>query len=137
MAAPDVPTATPLPAYDPHSTTGRLVDGFPADLVPVPPGAHVLASSAKVPDGTALHEVTLSLNCAESVEALGAFYAQAFTAQGFVAAPTTAPSGLTALGTYVRPGAAGGPLETVVVGIYDDGTTRLVTVRAEIAPPPP
>ena len=54
-----------MPTFDDFSVAGSLVAGFPVDVVPVPPDADVLASSATDVEGVPLRQVTLNLSSPE------------------------------------------------------------------------
>lgn len=125
---------TPLPEFDADSTVGDLAPGFPATVVPVAPGAQVLASSARLSDDGARVDVTLNLRSQEPVDALTAYYAQTLGAAGFTVSPATVPSALTSLTTFVRATAPDGPAESVAVGVLDDETQRLVTISGQVVP---
>ncbi|MET3977361.1 hypothetical protein [Cellulosimicrobium sp. TH-20] len=125
---------TPLPDYDAASAVGDLVEGFPTTLVPVAPGAEVLASSARPSQDGTLVDLTLNLRSTETVEALTAYYTEALGAAGFVVSPSTVPSALTSLSTFVRTTAPEAPTESVAVGVFDDETERLVTISGQVAP---
>lgn len=124
---------TPLPDYDAASAVGDLVDGFPSDLVTIPPGARVLASSARQSADGALVDVTLNLRSEDPVETLTAFYTDALGAAGFEVSPSTVPSALTSLTTFVRASGSEGPTESLAVGVFDDETERLVTISGQVA----
>lgn len=125
---------TPLPDYDAASAVGDLVEGFPAALVPVAPGAEVLASSARPSQDGALVDVTLNLRSTDTVEALTAYYTDTLGPAGFEVSPSTVPSALTSLTTFVRTTTPEGPTESVAVGVFDDETERLVTISGQVAP---
>lgn len=134
--APDVDSGapgTPLPDYDAASAVGDLVEGFPAALVPVAPGAEVLASSARPSQDGALVDVTLNLRSTDTVEALTAYYTDTLGPAGFEVSPSTVPSALTSLTTFVRTTAPEAPTESVAVGVFDDETERLVTISGQVA----
>jgi len=124
---------TPLPEYDVSSAVGDLADGFPSDLVSIPPGAQVLASSARASDDGSLVVITLNLRSDEPVDALTAYYTDVLGAQGFGVSPSSVPSALTSLTTFVR-AADGAPTESVAVGVFDDESERLVTISGQVAP---
>ncbi|MEJ5913439.1 hypothetical protein [Pseudokineococcus sp. 1T1Z-3] len=87
--ATDGPTETGAPA-DPSPTgvaVGGLVEGFPSDVVPVPPQAEVTLSNAVEADGG--RTVALAGRTDASAEDVVAFYTEALTSQGFTA--TTPP----------------------------------------------
>lgn len=136
-APPSDPTPTPEPlvtaAPDEHSEVGALVAGFPADLLPVPPDAVVLVTSA-VPVGDAeVQEVSLNLRTATPVQDVVALYRGALTAAGFTEVPPAAlaTSDLAAEVTFVRSGGD----ELVSIGVVDDGTARTVTVGGRVRTP--
>ena len=124
---------TPLPDYDADSAVGDLVEGFPAELVTVPAGAQVLASSARPSGDGTLVDVTLNLRSDEPVDALTAYYTEALGAAGFAVSPSSVPSALTSLTTFVRTPAPESPTESLAVGVFDDETERLVTISGQVA----
>ena len=109
------------------------MEGFPAALVPVAPGAEVLASSARPSQDGALVDVTLNLRSTDTVEALTAYYTDTLGVAGFAVSPSTVPSALTSLTTFVRTTAPEAPTESVAVGVFDDETERLVTISGQVA----
>lgn len=121
-------TATP----DEHSEVGDLVAGFPDDLLPVPPDAVVLVTSA-VPVGDAeVQEVSLNLTTASAVEDVVELYRTALVGAGFTEVPPAAPAtDLAAEVTFVRSGGD----ELVSIGVLDDGTARTVTVGGRVRTP--
>ncbi|WP_199424230.1 hypothetical protein [Actinotalea solisilvae] len=147
VAAP-APTATPAPpepapadegeplvtaAPDEHSEVGALVAGFPTDLLPVPPDAVVLVTSA-VPVGDAeVQEVSLNLRTAAAVQDVVALYRGALTEAGFTEVPPSAlaTTDLAAEVTFVRSGGD----ELVSIGVVDDGSARTVTVGGRVRTP--
>ncbi len=158
-AGPDAPEPTPtstMPEYDGSTTAGELAPGFPADLLPVPDGADLLASSASSgPDGTddtddtdgVWQSLTLNLRTEASAESIVELYTEVLTEADFSVSPSDALSALDAHVTFVRPldDAGGGSVgdgdeeqggrptaETVVVGVLDDETTRLVTISGRV-----
>ncbi|MFC8924139.1 hypothetical protein [Cellulosimicrobium sp. NPDC057127] len=126
------PAVTPLPEFDDDSAVGDLAPGFPATVVPVAPGAQVLASSARSSDDGTRVAITLNLRSQEPVDALTTYYAQTLGAAGFTVSPATVPSALTSLTTFVRVPAPDVPAESVAVGVLDDETQRLVTISGEV-----
>lgn len=123
-----------MPPFDDTSVAGSLVDGFPADVVPVPPDAQVLASSATDTEGSALRQVTLNLSCTTTVQEVLDFYAGAMATAGFTALAGSAPGGLSGQVAFNRVG-ADGAIETLFVGVLDTTDARLVTVSGQVVPP--
>ncbi|MBX9247052.1 hypothetical protein ICW40_19870 [Actinotalea ferrariae] len=130
-AAPTPAPAEPLVTATPdvHSQVGDLVAGFPEDLLPLPPDAVVLVTSA-VPVGDAeVQEVSLNLRTATSVQDVVALYRTALTTAGFTEVPPAGPAtDLAAEVTFVRSGGD----ELVSIGVLDDGTARTVTVGGRV-----
>lgn len=126
------PAVTPLPEFDDDSAVGDLAPGFPATVVPVAPGAQVLASSARSSDDGTRVAITLNLRSQEPVDALTTYYAETLGAAGFTVSPASVPSALTSLTTFVRVPAPDVPAESVAVGVLDDETQRLVTISGEV-----
>ncbi len=125
---------TSLPSYNPNSTVGDLSQGFPSTTIPVLPGAEVIASSAEPSTTTGQTRTTLNLRSTATVADLAGFYGKALTAQGFEVSPTSQPNAMASLVTYVRT-PAGKPTEAVVVGVFDEGEQRLVTISGNVATP--
>lgn len=122
---------TPLPEYDATSRVGDLADGFPADVVPVPPGAEVLASSAAPGDGVV--QITLNLRTPDEVDEVTDYYAAALDEAGFTVSPSKEASALTALTTFLGPQEDDAAAQSVAVGVFDDGDERLVTISGQVA----
>ncbi|MBM7477144.1 hypothetical protein ACFP63_14615 [Oerskovia jenensis] len=131
----DGPVAeTPMPTFDDSSVAGSLVEGFPVDVVPVPPDAEVLASSATDVEGAPLRQVTLNLSSPAAVQEILDFYTQSMTAAGFAALPGSVPGGLSGQAAFNR-AAADGATETLSVGVLDTTDSRLVTISGQVLPP--
>ncbi|MHA7133189.1 hypothetical protein [Oerskovia turbata] len=130
----DVAPPPSLPTFDDSSVAGSLVEGFPTDVVPVPPGAEVLASSAADVEGVALRQVTLNLSSSASVQEILDFYSQSMTGAGFAALPGSAPGGLSGQAAFNR-GTPDGATETLFVGVLDRTDARLVTISGQVVPP--
>ena len=124
--------ATPLPEYDVATTVGALAPGFPVDVVPVAPGSQVLASSARPAEDGETTVVTLNLRSDEPVDAIVAYYAETLGSAGFAVSPSTVPSALTSLTTFVRPASDDAPAQSVAVGVFDDEDERLVTISGQV-----
>jgi hypothetical protein len=123
-----------LPTFDDSSVAGSLVEGFPVDVVPVPPDSEVLASSAADVEGVALRQFTLNLSSTASVQEILDFYSQSMTGAGFAALPGSAPGGLSGQAAFNR-GTADGSTETLFVGVLDRTDARLVTISGQVVPP--
>jgi hypothetical protein len=140
----DLPTAEPsplasLPSYDPATTVAGYAPDFPRDLLAAPEDATVVASSA-APGTAPLTDVTLNLTTRRTADEVLAQLAQQLEGHGFARADTRAETGLTAQTAFTRrtDGAdrAGDPLvETLLVGVLDDGAQRLVTVSGSVVVP--
>lgn len=125
--APEAPLVTATP--DAHSEVGDLVDGFPADLLPVPPDAAILVTSA-VPVGDAdVQEISLNLRTTASTAELLTLYRDALLAAGFSEVGSEAPlTGLSAEATFTRSGGD----ELISIGILDDDGGRTVTIGGRV-----
>lgn len=123
-AEPLVP-ATP----DEHSEVGDLVEGFPTDLLPVPPDAMILVTSS-VPVGSAdVREVSLNLRTQQTAEAVIELYRSALTEAGFTEMPPGTPqSALAAESTFTRSGGD----ELVSIGVLDEDGARTVTIGGRV-----
>ncbi|MGW6007150.1 hypothetical protein ACWFNS_18665 [Oerskovia enterophila] len=126
--------AADIPSFDESSVAGSLVEGFPADVVPVPPEAQVLASSAADVEGQPLRQVTLNLSSTASVQEVLDFYSQAMAAAGFTAVEGSSTGGLSGQAAFNR-ATPEGATETLFVGVLDTEDARLVTVSGQVAPP--
>lgn len=131
------PPVTDLPTFDAQTSVGKLAPGFPADLLPPPPGATVLASSAQ-PTESGLTAVSLSLTSPQPVAELLAQLAGPLAAAGFTETAPQAGSALTAQTAWTRqtPHAEGVLIETLLVGVLDDGDLRRVSVSGTVQVPP-
>jgi hypothetical protein len=140
----DLPTTepsplAPLPSFDPATAVAGYAPGFPRDLLSAPDDATVVASSA-APGTAQLTDVTLNLTTARPAdEVLGQLEDQ-LVAQGFARADPDVPTGLTAQTAFTRrtedAEGTGDPLvETLLVGVLDDGDRRLVTVSGSVVAP--
>ena len=131
------PPVTDLPTFDPRSAVGGLAPGFPADLLPPPPDATVLASSAE-PTEAGLTTVSLSLTSPHPVADVLAQLAAPLAAAGFTETAPQAASALTAQTAWTRqtPRPEGVLIETLLVGVLDDGDVRRVSVSGTVQVPP-
>jgi hypothetical protein len=136
----DVPPAassaepTALPTFDDASTVGGYAPGFPVDLLAGPTDATVLASSALPRDG--LVDVSLNLSTTLGARKVVRQYAKHLEAAGFTRVEQPGVSGLTERTVFTRTtGKKKTPVvESVQVGVLDDGESRLVTVSGTVAP---
>ncbi len=131
VAPAPAPTETLLPddTVATHSAVGELVDGFPADLVPVPDGAEVLLSSALPVDGTDLTQVSLNLRTGQDAAGLLAAVRAPLVAAGFTEGTPPVPEpGLAAQSTFSR----GDGSELLVVGILDRDDERTLTLGGRV-----
>lgn len=123
-----------MPTFDDSSVAGSLVAGFPVDVVPVPPDADVLASSATDVEGVPLRQVTLNLSSPGTVQEVLDFYTASMTAAGFAALPGSVPGGLSGQVAFNR-ATPDGATETLSVGVLDTTDARLVTISGQVLPP--
>ncbi len=128
-------TVTDLPTFDASTAVGELADGFPQDLIPLPPEAELIASSAEPAD--ALVRISLNASSMHTTEEVMAEVGAPLAAAGFTPENPDATSGLTALTAWSRrTDRPEGPLiETVLVGVLDDGARRLVSVSGAVQAP--
>lgn len=130
-SAPPTRPDAPLPTFAPGTAVGGYAPGFPRDLLGAPDDATVLASS--VADGAGkLTDVTLNLSTQRSVQEALDQLAGPLRDAGFSESETAAFSGLTAHTTFTREAKRDGPVETVLLGVLDDGDRRLVTVSGSV-----
>ncbi|SKC72912.1 hypothetical protein [Krasilnikoviella flava] len=142
--ATDSPTPSPgpsdasaLPTFDPGTAVGGYAEGFPEKLLGAPEDATVLASSATPGDG-ALTDVTLNLSTTRSTQEVIDQLAKRLGKEGFEESGTSTFSGLTAQTTFGRESTPKGKkdadpvLESVTLGVLDDGDRRLVTVSGSV-----
>jgi hypothetical protein len=115
------------PSDDAHSAVGRVVDGFPADLVPVPSGAKVLMSSAEPVDGSDLVQISLNVRSSQDAAGLLAAVGDPLVAAGFTAVPPQSEPALAAQGAYTR-----GDGELVTAGVLDRDGVRTLTVGGTV-----
>ncbi|MFD6166880.1 hypothetical protein ACFWFR_16980 [Oerskovia sp. NPDC060287] len=126
--------AADMPSFDESSVAGALVEGFPVDVVPVPPEAQVLASSAADVEGQPLRQVTLNLSSPASVQEVLDFYSQAMVTAGFTAVAGSSTGGLSGQAAFNR-ATPEGTTETLFVGVLDTEDARLVTVSGQVVAP--
>jgi len=124
----------PMPSFDVTSVAGSLVEGFPAAVVPVPPQAQVLASSATDVEGGVLRQVTLNLSSPAAVQEILDFYTGSMTGAGFVSLPGSVAGGLSGQVAFNR-ATPEGATETLFVGVLDTSDARLVTISGQVVPP--
>ena len=124
--------AVMIPAESRLTLAGSTNTGFPVDVVPVAPGSQVLASSARPAEDGETTVVTLNLRSDEPVDAIVAYYAETLGSAGFAVSPSTVPSALTSLTTFVRPASDDAPAQSVAVGVFDDEDERLVTISGQV-----
>ncbi len=106
-----------------------MVEGFPADLIPVPAGAEVLVSSAEPVVGTDLTAVSLNLSSDQDSAGLLAAVSAPLVAAGFVAGtPPVVEPALAAQATFSR----GDGSELLVVGILDRDGARTMTLGGRV-----
>lgn len=135
--SPEPTDATALPTFDPDTAVGGYAKGFPEDLLGAPEDATVLASSATPGDG-ALTDVTLNLSTTRSAQEVIDQLAKRLRKAGFEESGASTFSGLTAQTTFGRETAPTGKkdadpvVESVTLGVLDDGERRLVTVSGSV-----
>lgn len=141
----EAPTADPapddasaLPTFDPDTAVGGYADGFPEKLLGAPEDAAVLASSA-TPGKDGLTDVTLNLSTPRSTQEVIDQLAKRLREAGFEESGSASFSGLTAQTTFGRESTpkgkkkdAGPVVESVTLGVLDDGERRLVTVSGSV-----
>jgi hypothetical protein len=139
-ASPDPDAPAALPTFDPDTVVGGYAPGFPEKLLGAPEDATVLASSAAPGEGR-LTDVTLNLSSTRSTQEVIDQLAKRLDKAGFTQSETGTLTGLTAQTTFGREttpkskkGAkdAGPVVESVTLGVLDDGERRLVTVSGSV-----
>ncbi|WP_223256998.1 hypothetical protein [Arthrobacter globiformis] len=127
-AATASPTAAACPSASPgtSATVGALVAGFPSKLVPVMPGAKVVASSFD--KSTSPATVALVGSISAKPAAVVAYYTKALEGQGFTAVPGNAV-GSVASKDFVRAGS-----ETVNIAVPATGGVSTFTIGANVTP---
>lgn len=137
-ASPSGPGASPTPTEDllgddiaDDTAVGALAPGFPQDLVPVPPGAEVLVSSAEAL-GDGRLRVSLNVRTPQDTAGLLDAVRAPLLAAGFAeSAPPLPEQGLAAQTTFSR----GGGAELLVVGVLDRDGQRTMTLGGTVAVP--
>jgi hypothetical protein len=121
-------TAPPSPPASPgtSATVGALVAGFPQKLLPLMPGAKVVASSFDKSASPAT--VALVGSVAAKPAGVVAFYTKALEAQGFKAIPGNTV-GTVASKDFVRAGN-----ETVNIAVPENAGVSTFTIGANVAP---
>lgn len=143
-AAQDGPTAQPspgnavtsLPTFDASSAVGDYAQGFPVDLVKAPDEADIVASSAQPVDG-GLVKISLNLASPRTTDEMLADLGAPLAAAGFAQSDPATATGLTAQTAWTRKSARpeGTLVETLLIGVIDDGTRRLVSVSGTVQVP--
>ncbi|HWS59046.1 MAG TPA: hypothetical protein VN257_10940 [Actinotalea sp.] len=124
---PEMLTAAP----DEHSEVGTVVAGFPLDLLPLPPDAVVLVTTAVPLGDEGLAEVSLNLQTdAPAAEVLD-LYRDALVAAGFTEVPVQ-DAALAAESTFIRSGGD----ELVSIGVLDEQGVRTVTIGGRVRTEP-
>ncbi|MEG3615311.1 hypothetical protein [Isoptericola haloaureus] len=140
-AASQAPTPTPadtptaLPSFDPSSAVGDYARGFPTALLGAPQQATVLASSA-LPAENGLVEVSLNLATTQPPRKIVKRYARRLDEAGFAEADEVEASGLAARSVFTRTRQGEDAVETVLIGVLDDGERRLVSLSGTVAADP-
>lgn len=113
-----------------RSQVGDLVPGFPVDLLPLPPDAVILVTSAApVGEGADVQEVSLNVRTRLTVDEVVTLYREALVSAGFVEADAAdAPTELTAEATFTRSGGD----ELVSVGVLEIDGGRTVTIGGRV-----
>ncbi|MFP3462145.1 hypothetical protein R5O87_14960 [Arthrobacter globiformis] len=119
-------TASPSATPGTSATVGALVAGFPSKLLPVMPGAKVVASSFD--KSTTPATAALVGSTAAKPAAVVAYYTKALEAQGFKAVPGNAV-GSVASKDFVRAGS-----ETVNIAVPATGGVSTFTIGANVTP---
>lgn len=119
-------TDSPSAAPGTSATVGALVAGFPAKLLPVMPGAKVVASSFD--KSTSPATAALVGSTPAKPAAVVAYYTRALEAQGFKAVPGNTV-GSVASKDFVRAGN-----ETVNIAVPQNGGISTFTIGANVTP---
>ncbi|WP_402464792.1 hypothetical protein [Isoptericola aurantiacus] len=141
-AAGSGPTSSPaddapsvLPSFDPSSAVAQYATGFPVDLLRAPDGATVLASSATPAQGP-LVDFSLNLATTASTQEVVDDYATRLDGKGFAESESVDVSGLDAQTAFSRTRPGKNPhVETVIIGVLDDGDRRLVSLSGTVRAP--
>ncbi|WP_026075426.1 hypothetical protein [Cellulomonas massiliensis] len=128
-AATPAPTATLLPTDESTgSAVGELPDGFPAALVPVPPGAEVLVATVDPVPGSSLVAISLNVRTTQSTRELLAAVEAPLLDAGFE--PTKAPTRDPALAA--RSALSGPKDQWVMIGVLDTDDARTMTLSGQV-----
>lgn len=120
-----------VPTPDEHTAVGELAEGFPADLLPVPPEAEILVSTYAPrgePGAGQPYAVSLNVRSDLTVADVAAVYRASLTGAGFAETVGTPTAGLAAESTYSRSSG----VEVVTVGVLDRDGVRTVTVGGTV-----
>ncbi|MBL0886570.1 hypothetical protein [Myceligenerans indicum] len=131
------PTPEVLPSFDARSAVGDFAPGFPKNVVSVPDGAKLLATSAAPVAGSKPEtvQVTLNLSAKQSPEKLLAQITSILAENGFEALDAPAKSGLTAQSAFTRKTKVKKTTvnESLLVGVLKDGDRSLLTLSGTVA----
>jgi len=127
-SAPASPSPTATPSGSPTGVAvGKVVEGFPLDVLPLLPEAEVTLSNVVAQDGGG-RTVALAGRTTRSAEEVAAFYTQALTAQGFTA--TTPPAVQGAVVTTFTRGAAA---DLLTLSITSSGGLQDFSIGGQLA----
>jgi hypothetical protein len=108
------------------SAVGEVVQGFPTDVVPVPPGAEVKVSTVAAADGR--RQVSLAGETDQPADAVLAFYRDALVKQGFAEAQANLPPGVVGA-TFSRADGA----EILTLSVVSNGGRQQFSIGGTIA----
>ena len=122
-------TATLLPSDEATgSAVGELPEGFPSDLVPVPPGAEVLVATVAPVPGTKLVAISLNVRTSQSTDDLLDAVEEPLRDAGFE--PTDSTTDDPALAA--RSALAGPRDQWVMIGVLDQDGGRTMTLSGQV-----
>ncbi|MCL1869538.1 MAG: hypothetical protein FWF90_03885 [Promicromonosporaceae bacterium] len=129
---------SPLPTFDAATAVGAYAKGYPKALVPAPKDTQIVASSAQ-PADDGLTRISLNLSSTLSTDAVLQEVGAPLAAAGFAQVQPQSISGLTAQTAWTRRTARpqGDLVETLLVGVLDDKSRRLVSISGTVQAPQP
>jgi hypothetical protein len=142
--APDDPSASPvpsptpevLPSFDAGSAVGDYAPGFPEDVVSVPEGAQLLATSVTPVEGSkpATVQVTMNVSGKKAPAKLLDQVASSLAGNGFERLEAPAKSGMSAQAAFTRTTTVKETAvnESLLVGVLRDGDRSLLSLSGTV-----
>lgn len=133
------PSPDPLPSFADSTVVGDYAPGFPPDLLPMPKGAQLLATSARPVEGSepATVQVTLNLSAKQKPGKLMEQIAGTLAKRGFESVEAPEKNGMDKQLAFTRTTTVkeNKVNESLLVGILRDDDRSLLTLSGTVAAP--